>query len=145
MHKGFSLIELAFVLSIIVVLSAVGLPRLQPFLDRIATERAALEITTALAMAREGAIARSTRARLIIDADTLKIDRLKIGTSLEWEPWWRALGPRDHGVALAVSNPDVVFGPTGLGYAAANTKVVLRRGSHVETITVSRLGRVKRW
>ena len=145
MNKGFSLLELAFVLSIIAVLSAVGLPRLQPFLDRTATEQATLEVTTALAIARESAIAWSTRARLIIDADTLKVDRLRIGTSQEWEPWWRAPGPRDHRVALAVSNPIVVFGPTGLGYAAANTKVVLRRGSHVETITVSRLGRVKRW
>jgi len=145
MVRGFSLIELAFVLCIIALLTAVGLPRLQPFLDRIATERATLEITTALAVAREGAIAQSTRARLIIDADTLKVDRLKIGTSQEWEPWRRTPGPRQHRVELAVSNPEVVFGPTGLGYAAANTKVVLRRGSHVETITVSRLGRVKRW
>ena len=145
MARGFSLIELAIVLLIVAVLTAVGLPQLRPFLDRIATEQAAQEITAALAVGRSGAVMQATRARVTIDADTLRIDRLKVGTASEWEPWWRRPGPADFRVQLEVSNPEVVFGPTGLGWGASNTKVVLRRGSQVETITVSRLGRVKRW
>jgi len=145
MTRGFSLVELAFVLLIVAVLTAVGLPRLQPFLDRLATDQAAREITTALAVGRNGAVMQATRARVTIAADTVRIDRLKVGTAAEWEPWRRQLGPADLRVQIEVSNPEVVFGPTGLGWGAANTKVVLRRGSQVETITVSRLGRVKRW
>ena len=142
MAKGFSLVELAIVLCIITALAAVGLPRLQPFLDRIATDRAAREVTTALAVARHGAVLRGMRERLTIAADSLRIDRLE---PAGWTPWKRWPGPADLAVGIEVSNPVVVFGPTGLGWGASNTMVVLRRGSHVETITVSRLGRVKRW
>jgi prepilin-type N-terminal cleavage/methylation domain-containing protein len=142
MAKGFSLVEVVIVLLIVAVVAAVGLPSLRPYVDRIATDQAAREITTAIAVGRHGAVMQATRARVTIAADTLRVDRLK---AEEWEPFWRRPGPADHRVLLEVSNPVVVFGPTGLGWAASNTKVVLRRGSQVETITVSRLGRVKRW
>lgn len=145
MTRGFSLVELAFVLLIVAVLTAVGLPQLRPYLDRIATNQAAQEVTTALAVGRYGAVMQATRARVTIAADTLRIDRLKIGTTGEWVPWWRRPGPADYRVQLEVSNPVVVFGPMGMGWGVSNTKVVLRRGSQVETITVSRVGRVKRW
>ncbi|HKC39250.1 MAG TPA: type II secretion system protein [Gemmatimonadales bacterium] len=142
MARGFSLIELVFVLCIIALLASIGLPRLQPFLDRIAADRAARDVTTALAVARHGAVLQGMRARLTIDADSLRIDRLE---PAGWTPWRRWLGPAALRVDLAVSNPEVVFGPTGMGWGVSNTKVVLRRGSQVETITVSRVGRVKRW
>jgi hypothetical protein len=48
-------------------------------------------------------------------------------------------------VQLDVSNPVVVFDATGMGWGGSNTTAVLRRGSQVETITISRVGRVKRW
>lgn len=142
MSKGFSLAELAIVLLVIGVLTAIGLPRLRPLLDRIMTDRAMAEVTTALSLTRHAAVMRATRARLTIAADTLRIDQEGPDG---WMPWWRRPGPADMGVALQVSNRQVVFGPTGLGWGASNTKIVLRRGSQVETITVSRLGRVKRW
>jgi prepilin-type N-terminal cleavage/methylation domain-containing protein len=142
MARGFSLIELAVVLLIAGALALVGVPHLRRALDRIATDRAAVEITTALAVGRNGAVSYGTRARVRIAADTLRIDRMEAG---EWVPWWRRAGPDDFGVRLEVSNPEVIFGPTGLGWGASNTAVVLRRGSQVETITTSRLGRVKRW
>jgi prepilin-type N-terminal cleavage/methylation domain-containing protein len=142
MRTGFSLTEVTIVLVVVGLLMAVGLPRLRPALDRIATDRAAIEVTTALSVARAAAVSWGTRARVRIAADTLRIDRLE---GDEWVPRWRRPGPADLGVRLEVSNDEVVFGPTGLGWGASNTKVVLRRGSQVETITTSRLGRVKRW
>jgi hypothetical protein len=63
---------------------------------------------------------------------------------LGWEPYARWPGPAAAGVALRVTNPEIVFGPLGLGWGLANTRVELRRGSQIETITTSRLGRVKR-
>src|SRR6266513_2524256 len=101
-----------------------------------------LMVVISIAAGRNGAVLQATRARVIIAADTLRIDRF--GPS-GWEPWWRRPGPASLGVVLEVSNPLVVFGPTGMGWGASNTTVVLRRGSQVETVTISRLGRVKRW
>jgi prepilin-type N-terminal cleavage/methylation domain-containing protein len=142
MSRGFSLVELVFVLCIIAVLASIGLPRLQPFLDRIAADHAARNVTTALAVTRNGAVLQAMRARLTIDPDSLRIDRLE---PAGWTQWRRWPGPADSRVQLEVSNPEVVFGPTGMGWGVSNTKIVLRRGSQVETITVSRVGRVKRW
>jgi hypothetical protein len=35
------------------------------------------------------------------------------------------------------------YAPTGMGYGAANLSVVVRRNAAVETVYVSRLGRVR--
>jgi len=142
MSKGFTLVELMVVVLIAAVLLALGFPRAARLLDWIETELAARDVISALAIGRNGAVLQSTRARLTIATDTLRIDRLG---AQGWEPWWRTPGPASHGVALETSNPVVIFGPTGMGWGASNTTVVLRRGSQAETITMSRVGRVKRW
>ncbi len=142
MRRGYSLAELAVTLAIVGLVTAITVPRLASLLDWIAVDAVAREVTTALAVTRHAGILQAARARLSIDADSLRIDRWK---DRGWEGFMRWPGPGQRGVALEVSNPQIVFGPTGIGWGASNTKVVLRRGSHTETITVSRLGRVKRW
>ncbi len=142
MSKGFTLLELMVVAAIAAVLLAFWVPRAARLMDWIATERAVRDVTTALAVGRNGAVLQSTRARIVIDTDTLRIDRFG---AQGWEPWWRTPGPASHGVTLEVSNPVVTFGPTGMGWGVSNTKIVLRRGSQAETITLSRVGRVKHW
>jgi type II secretion system protein H len=142
MQRGFSLVELAVALAIVGLVMAVTLPRFGHLLDRVAVERAAAELTTALATTRHRAVLRATRTRLSMADDSLRID--------EWEEraWARALrwpGPASHEVTLSTSNPTVIFDPLGLGWGLANTRVVLSRGSQSATITLSRLGRVKRW
>ena len=111
-------------------------------MDWMAVNAAAQEISTAMAVARSSAVMRGTRSRAVIAADSLRIDRW-LGDS--WGPIERWPGPNSHGVTLEVSNPEIVFDPIGLGWGVSNTKVVVRRGSRSETITVSRLGRIKRW
>jgi prepilin-type N-terminal cleavage/methylation domain-containing protein len=142
MARGFSLTELTVAVTVAALLLAIGLPRLEGLLDWAAADRAAREVTTALAVARAAAVMRGTRARVTIAADTLRIDRWE---ETDWQPYQRWPGPISRGVTLEVSNPEVVFGPTGMGWGASNTRIVLRRGSYTETITTSRLGRVKRW
>ena len=139
---GFTVLELMIVTCIVGLLMTLWFPRAARLMDWLNTERAVRDMTTALAVARHGAVLRATRARLTISSDTLRIDRLNAGG---WEPWWRRAGPASRGVLLQVSNPVVVFGPTGMGWGGSNTRIVLSRGSQAETITVSRVGRVKVW
>lgn len=124
------------------LLAGIGLPRMVGWRDWLATDQAAREITTALAIGRHGAILQSTRARVEITRDSLRITRFDAGG---WKPWKSWPGPARLGVVLTVSNPVVTFGPTGMGWGVSNTRITLQRGSQVETITMSRVGRVKRW
>jgi len=142
MRRGFSLVELIVTVAAVAVVTAVTLPRLGGVLDWLAVDNEAVRVTTALAVTRHVAIMRGARARLVVASDSLRIDRWDDRT---WTPVLRWVGPREAGVRLEVSNPEIAFGPTGIGWGASNTTVVLRRGSRFETITTSRLGRVKRW
>jgi prepilin-type N-terminal cleavage/methylation domain-containing protein len=142
MRRGFTITELAVVLVILALVTAITLPRLQGLLDWSAVNIAAQDLTTAVAVTRHAAIMQGSKRRLVIAPDSLRIDRWE-GDS--WAPLERWPGPDRHGVALEVSNPVVVFDPIGLAWGLSNTKVVLRRGVRSETITLSRLGRVKRW
>jgi prepilin-type N-terminal cleavage/methylation domain-containing protein len=142
MRRGFSLPELALVVSVAGLLLVIGLPRLRGALDRIAVSRAAGELTTTLAVARHLAISYGMRTRVTIRPDSLAVDSLGRDG---WAPWGAFPGPATHGVSLTVSNRVVQYNGIGIGWGLSNTRVVLRRGSHSETITTSRLGRVKRW
>ena len=142
MRRGITLIELAVVLAIVAIVTAITLPRLHELLDWVAVNAATQEVTTALAVARSSAVMQGARERLVIAHDSLWIDRWA-GDS--WGPVLRLPGPDRHGVSLEVSNPVVVFDPIGLAWGVSNTSVTLRRGTRSETVTVSRLGRVKRW
>ena|SRR5712691_7301539 len=142
MRRGFSLAELAVVLAVAGVVTTVTLPHLWDWLDWAVVDRAAREVSMGLAVARHAAVLDDSRSRLLIAADSLRIDRWG---AVGWQPYARSAGPAQHGVALEVSNPEVVFTPTGLAWGVSNTRLVLRRGAHIATITISRVGRVKRW
>ena len=136
------MVELAIVLAVIGLMAALALPGWTTLLDRIAVERAATEVTTALAIARNAAVLRATRTRLTVVADSLRVDEWEDRT---WRPLWRCAGPASNAVSLQVSNGTIIFGAIGIGAGPSNTTVVLRRGMHAAKITMSRVGRVKRW
>ena len=142
MRSGFSLPELLVVLAIVAVGTVLALPRLGDVLDWVAADGAARDVTTALAVTRAAAVTQSTLARVDIGADSLRIDIQVDGV---WGPWRRYPGPAARRVQLEVSNPEVIYAPSGLGWGPANSTITLRRGAREETITTSRVGRVKRW
>jgi prepilin-type N-terminal cleavage/methylation domain-containing protein len=142
MTRGYTLLEMAVTLGVLGVVTTVTYPRWHGVLDRVAVERAAAEVTTALAVARTAAVLRATRARLTVKEDSLWVDEWR---DTAWVLVWRTPGPALQSVSLAASSPIVVFGPTGLGWGASNTAIVLERGGKTARITTSRIGRVKRW
>lgn len=142
MHKGHTLLELMVVVTIVGIAALLTVPRVSGFLDWVAADGAAHDVTMALAVARQEAVGAGVTARLRITPESLAVDVRDTGG---WVPWRRFPGPATRGVTLGVSNPEVVFSPLGAGWGASNTTVTLTRGSREERVTTSRVGRVKRW
>lgn len=142
MSRGFTLLEIVVVLAVAAVTAALALPRLGDLLDWAAADAAARDVTIAIAVTRAAAVDRGTMARLRITADSLRID---LGEEGNWLPWKHFPGPAARGASAAVSNPEIVFAPTGIARGPSNTTVTVRRGARSERITVSRVGRVKHW
>src|SRR2546427_5525908 len=95
MRRGLTLAELVVVVAILAIVTAVTLPRLAGFRDWLAVNTAAQEVTAAVAVARHSAVMQGTRARVLIAADSLRIDRW-VGDS--WGSVHRWPGPDRHGV-----------------------------------------------
>lgn len=141
-RRGFTLTEIATVCAVVGLVSMIALPLGLRALDRIAVDRAAREITMALAVARHTAVAQGTRVRLRIAGDSIRLDQWN---GRGWLAGGRWPGPASHLVTLDASNHTVVYGPHGIAWGASNSRLTLRRRSQTATITVSRVGRVKRW
>lgn len=141
MRQGFSLVELVLVLVIAGFVLAFTLPRFSGTLDHLAADAAVRDVTTLLSVTRHTAIAQGRRVRARLADDSLRVDTLG---NPDWGQYRTWPGPASRGVTMTVSNPVVVFGPAGIGWGASNTTVSMRRGSHVETVVVSRLGRIRR-
>jgi Tfp pilus assembly protein FimT len=133
---------MALVLAVAGTLLAIGAPRAARWLDRAAVESAARRVTMAIAVARHRAVAWGTRTRLLIRPDVLTLDTLGADG---WGQWATMPGALADGVTLEVTNPTITFAPNGVAWGFSNTRIVLRRGVQNATITVSRVGRVKRW
>ena len=136
---GFTLPEAALVLAVLGTLVAIAVPHFLDLRHRLAVEGAAATLVRALVDARHVAGRRGVRSAVRVDtaagtvtvvagADTLDVHRLR----------------EVFGVSLTASRDSIAYAPSGLGYGAANVRYVLRSGVASETVTVSRLGRVRR-
>jgi prepilin-type N-terminal cleavage/methylation domain-containing protein len=138
MRHGHSLAEVLVVLVIVAVMLGVVVPRASAVLDRVAVEAAAGDVATTLATARNLAIA--ARASVAIDLDSLSgVLRVRRGAEVLFS---RNVG-HAHGVRLRTTRDSIAFGARGLGRGAANVSILVARGVVVETVFVSRLGRVR--
>jgi hypothetical protein len=48
-----------------------------------------------------------------------------------------------HGVQMRATRDSLVYDPFGMGRGAANLSVLIQRGTAVETVFVSRMGRIR--
>lgn len=126
------------VLTILGLISIAGLRQLHRHLDQLAVRNAVAEAATAVARARDEAMARRTIIALRVDAPQATITLVTRGDTIAVLP----LGA-SHGVTLSSSRDSIAFDVRGLGYGAANLTLVARRGAAAETLVVSRLGRAR--
>lgn len=137
-RQGYSAAELVVVLAIVGVLAAVVVPRASGYLDAIAVRGAAADVVALCAAARATAVSRSAHAAVRFDAEHGRVAvHVRADTLLR-----RDLAAL-HGVALAATRDSVAFNPLGLGYGAANARIIVTRGRSADTVWVARLGRVR--
>jgi prepilin-type N-terminal cleavage/methylation domain-containing protein len=141
MRRGFTILEVLVVLTIAAVLLALAVPRWALRRDRLAVGRAAAEVASFYHTARYAAILRARQVRIEFAAASLRA----VYEGATDSTFLVRAGPARHGVAFAASRTTIRIAPNGVGYGAANTRLVLSRGAAADTLTTSRLGRLKRW
>lgn len=137
-RKGSTLVEQLVVMVIAGILAAVAVRSIGSVLDALAVRGATREIKDVFSTAREYAVARGVRTAVQIEALEARVSAFAGTDTLTV----RALG-RLHQVALASTRDSMAYSPSGLGYGASNLRVIVTRNSSAETVTVSRLGRVR--
>ncbi|MDH4043030.1 MAG: prepilin-type N-terminal cleavage/methylation domain-containing protein [Gemmatimonadota bacterium] len=141
MRRGFTLIEALVVLTIAGVLLGLLVPRWALYRDRLAVGRATAEVASFYHTARYAAILRAQRVRIEFAAASLRA----VYEGVTDSTFLLRAGPARLGVTFGVSRTTIRIAPNGMGYGAANTRLVLSRGAAADTLTTSRLGRLKRW
>jgi prepilin-type N-terminal cleavage/methylation domain-containing protein len=138
MRHAFTIIELTVTLCVLSVLSAIAMPWAGKLLDRVYVRGAVTEIEGLFNSARHIAIARS--AQSVVDIDTAQgAIKVSVGADTVRVARIRA----DHDVRIGATRVRMSYSPTGMGYGASNLSVVVRRSSAVDTVFVSRLGRLR--
>ena len=137
-RRAVTLPELLLVLALAGVAMAVGLRPLRHHLDRLATRAAASEAALTLAEARRTALAQHAPVGVLVDTARGTLTLLLRGAPIAVHP----LG-ETHGVSLGATRDSLAYDARGLGFGAANLSLVIRRGAAVETVVVSRLGRIR--
>ena len=141
MRRGFSLLELAIAITLMGFLRALTFPRVAVLLDRMAVRRAAGETWSFYQAARFSAIVHGATVRVQFRPDTLvAVFELSPDSVFLARP-----GPAADGVELLGTKLVTRLHSDGLGAGAANLTLTFRRGSYQEKLTLSRLGRMKRW
>ncbi|MGQ0646763.1 MAG: prepilin-type N-terminal cleavage/methylation domain-containing protein [Gemmatimonadaceae bacterium] len=136
---GFTLLEVLLVLLVVALILAIAMPRFLVLQDRLAAHGAASVLTRALLDARHFAVRRGERTALKVDTTTATVVVAATTDTLGLHRLHDIFG-----VSIAATRDSIAYAPSGLGYGAANTRYVVSRGAAAETITVSRVGRLRR-
>ena len=137
-RRAFTTLELLVTIAVASVLLAVAIPRTRAIADRSAVRNAARDARHAFGFAQRRAVNLGTHVAVWVDTGACT---LVVGDA-EGSMLTRALGAT-YGVALSSTRDSVAYTPLGLGWGAANLTLVLTRGEAADTVTLSRLGRVK--
>lgn len=136
-RQGVTLIELMMVLTLIGAILAITAPRLSALTGRAMLRGGVADVRTALTLARAAALRRGEFVAFVGDAARGRIRVVSGADTL----YARDLAAR--GIAITLTRDSITFAPSGVGWGAANTTITVRRGALVDTVVVSRLGRVR--
>jgi len=139
-RRGATLVELTLSLVLLGILTTLAVPRVAAVVDRLSVRAASQDVVLALATARAAARRRADYASFVADPRAGRVRAVSGGETL-----FERDETRTRGVRLEATRESVTFAPSGLGWGAANTTIVVSRGRRADTIVTSRLGRVRRF
>jgi len=139
MRSAHTLPELTLTVALLALVAAIAVPSIGAATARWRLRAASADIVNALVLARDVALARGTSAAFVVDAL-----RGEVHVSCGGDTVVRRAVGATHGVTLAASGDTVRDAPDGLATGVSNTTVLVVLGTRVDSIVVSRLGRV-RW
>ncbi len=138
MKRGYTIIDTTITLSLISILSAVAMPRISGMLDAIKVRGAVSDAESLFDAARHLAISHGSQMVVEIDGGRRSISVRAGADTLRKRDFGEA-----YGVELTTNRLSMSYSPIGLGYGAANLSLLIRRNAAVDTVVVSRLGRVR--
>lgn len=138
-RAGFTLLEIIIVAAVVGVLVGFAMAPAGRAVDRASVRAASDEVMTALAVARQLAIMRSSYVTATLDTVAGTITVESDGDTSHRRPIESL-----HAVTLSATRSTIRFAPNGLGYGVSNLRVIARRRSAADTIYVSRAGRARR-
>ena len=136
---AFTLLELVIVLALVGLLMALAVPRFSAMRDRASVRAAMADLGAEFSMARQSAITRRTAVAVVLDTSSGTVELRSAARTMSRHP----LGTT-YGIVLGCNRDSAVYDPRGVGYGVSNLTVTVRRGAIVDTLTMSRMGRV-RW
>jgi len=136
-RPGLTLLELTIVLAITGVLTAVAIPRLVGLRNASAVRSAASEVAALFTVARQSAVTNRTTVAVVFDTAGGDVI-VRSGSRVVSRRQLRGI----YSVLLSVNRDSAVYDGRGMGYGLSNITIRIRRGSFVDTLTMSRLGRL---
>jgi prepilin-type N-terminal cleavage/methylation domain-containing protein len=136
-RSGLTLLELTVVLAICGVLAGIAIPRFVGLRNSSSVRAAAGEVAAAFTLARQSAIARRAPVAVVLDTSAGVIT-VRSGRATVSQRPLRAI----YSVAVSANRDSAVYDARGLGFGVSNITITVRRGSSVDTLTMSRLGRL---
>ncbi|MDQ8154174.1 MAG: GspH/FimT family pseudopilin [Gemmatimonadota bacterium] len=139
MRRAHTLPELVLTLALVALLTTMAVPSAAAAAHRWAMRAAVAEIVDALVYAREAALTRGATATFTVNSARGEVTVTCAGDTI-----LRRAVAALHGVRLAASGDSVRYAPDGLATGVSNTTVLVTRSGRVDSVVVSRVGRV-RW
>ncbi len=139
-ERGGSLVELCTVAAIIAIVTGVSLPGWAALVGRHQQRAVMTEIASELRMARQLAMARHERIRVVVNAEQSELRTECVDCGMG--PLRRyEFARRGTAIESMTTKPEIVFQPSGRS-ATATTIVLLDRRNATHQVTVSITGRV---
>lgn len=139
MRRAFTLLETTIVLTIAAILLALAAQRFAAARDSSAVRAALSDLGAMFSLARQSAMTRRTIVAVVLDTTQDVVEVRAAGERIAR----RELGAA-YGIVLGSNRDSALYDARGLGFGASNLSVTARRGRIVDTLSMSRLGRV-RW